>query len=82
MDEQTFWALVDRYGPDPDDADRLADERSDHGAADIQDFADHLTTLFTEARLKRAGYAHAVIDREPFRSGRLNEAPARPAASR
>jgi len=34
------------------------------------------------ARLKQAGYAHAVIDREPFRSGRLNEAPARPAASR
>ena len=24
------------------------------------------------ARLKQAGYAHAVIDREPFRSGRLN----------
>jgi pyridinium-3,5-biscarboxylic acid mononucleotide sulfurtransferase len=34
------------------------------------------------ARLKRAGYAHAVIDPEPFRSGRLNEAPARRAASR
>jgi pyridinium-3,5-biscarboxylic acid mononucleotide sulfurtransferase len=34
------------------------------------------------ARLKQAGYAHAVIDREPFRSGRLNEAAARPAASR
>jgi len=34
------------------------------------------------ARLKRAGYSHAVIDREPFRSGRLNEAPARPATSR
>jgi uncharacterized protein len=33
------------------------------------------------ARLKRAGYEHAVIDREPFRSGRLNEARARPAAS-
>ncbi len=33
-------------------------------------------------RLKLAGYSHAVIDREPFRSGRLNEAPARPAASR
>lgn len=32
--------------------------------------------------IKRAGYAHAAIDREPFRSGRLNEAPARPAASR
>src|SRR5262249_3992322 len=34
------------------------------------------------ARIKQAGYAHAVIDREPFRSGRLNEARARPAASR
>ena len=34
------------------------------------------------ARIKRAGYSHAVIDREPFRSGRLNGAAARPAASR
>jgi uncharacterized protein len=34
------------------------------------------------ARLKEAGYSHAVIDREPFRSGRLNAAPAPPAASR
>jgi uncharacterized protein len=34
------------------------------------------------AKIKQAGYAHAVIDREPFRSGRLNAAPARPAASR
>jgi uncharacterized protein len=33
------------------------------------------------ARVKDAGYAHAVIDREPFRSGRLNEAAGRPAAS-
>ena len=32
--------------------------------------------------IKRAGYEHAVIDREPFRSGRLNVEPARPAASR
>jgi pyridinium-3,5-biscarboxylic acid mononucleotide sulfurtransferase len=32
-------------------------------------------------RLKAAGYSHAVIDREPFRSGRLNEARARPAAA-
>jgi pyridinium-3,5-biscarboxylic acid mononucleotide sulfurtransferase len=34
--------------------------------------------------IKAAGYAHAVIDREPFRSGRLNEAPAPapPAVSR
>ena len=33
-------------------------------------------------RSRRAGYEHAVIDREPFRSGRLNAVPARPAASR
>lgn len=32
--------------------------------------------------IRAAGYAHAVIDREPFRSGRLNAVPARPAASR
>ncbi|GAA2649085.1 DUF4240 domain-containing protein [Paractinoplanes durhamensis] len=42
MDEQTFWELVDRIGPDPANFDRLADELSDHGAADIRDFADHL----------------------------------------
>ena len=42
MDEQTFWDLVDRIGHDPADFDRLADELSDHGAADILDFADHL----------------------------------------
>jgi hypothetical protein len=42
MDEQTFWDLVDRIGPDPAAYDRLADELSDHGAADIRDFADHL----------------------------------------
>jgi uncharacterized protein len=34
------------------------------------------------AAIKQAGYEHAVIDREPFRSGRLNVEPARPAASR
>jgi pyridinium-3,5-biscarboxylic acid mononucleotide sulfurtransferase len=34
------------------------------------------------AAIKRAGYAHAVIDDKPFRSGRLNVEPARPAASR
>ena len=34
------------------------------------------------ARLKDAGYTHAVIDDKPFRSGRLNVEPARPAASR
>ena len=35
----------------------------------------------TEA-IKAAGYAHAVIDTKPFRSGRLNVEPVRPAASR
>jgi len=34
------------------------------------------------AAIKRAGYRHAVIDPEPFRSGRLNAALVRPAASR
>jgi pyridinium-3,5-biscarboxylic acid mononucleotide sulfurtransferase len=34
------------------------------------------------AAIKHAGYRHAVIDREPFRSGRLNAALVRPAASR
>jgi uncharacterized protein len=34
------------------------------------------------AAVKQAGYAHAVVDREPFRSGRLNAVPVRPAASR
>jgi len=32
--------------------------------------------------IQDAGYAHAEIDREPFRSGRLNAVPVRPAASR
>jgi uncharacterized protein len=32
--------------------------------------------------VRRAGYAEAAVDREPFRSGRLNAVPARPAASR
>jgi len=32
--------------------------------------------------VKAAGYADAMVDREPFRSGRLNAVPARPAASR
>jgi uncharacterized protein len=32
--------------------------------------------------MRAAGYEHAVIDREPFRSGRLNAVPVRPAASR
>ena len=42
MDEQTFWDLVGRLGPDPAAYDRLADELSDHSAASIRDFADHL----------------------------------------
>src|SRR3954468_14399530 len=42
MDEQTFWELVDRTGPDPANLERLADALSDHGADDIRDFADHL----------------------------------------
>ena len=33
-------------------------------------------------RCSAAGYAHATIDDRPFRSGRLNVEPARPAASR
>ncbi|MBE2317878.1 ATP-dependent sacrificial sulfur transferase LarE [Solirubrobacter sp. CPCC 204708] len=32
--------------------------------------------------IKRAGYQHATIDLKPFRSGRLNVEPARPATSR
>jgi hypothetical protein len=32
--------------------------------------------------VKTAGYSHAVLDREPFRSGRLNAVPVRRAASR
>lgn len=42
MDEQTFWELIDRIGDDPATFDRLVDELSDHAAADIRDFADHL----------------------------------------
>ena len=34
------------------------------------------------AAIKPPATTHAVIDREPFRSGRLNVEPARPAASR
>ncbi len=33
------------------------------------------------AAIKAAGYAHAVIDLKPFKSGRLNAALVRPAAS-
>src|SRR4051795_2745287 len=42
MDEHAFWGLVGTIGHDPPAFDRLADELSDHGAADIRDFADHL----------------------------------------
>ena len=44
MDEETFWSLVGTIGRNPAAGayDRLADELSDHGAADIRDFADHL----------------------------------------
>ena len=50
-------------------------------AADDLDRALANERLLVEA-IKRAGYEHAVIDREPFRSGRLNAVPVRPAASR
>lgn len=61
MDEQTFWALVGTIGRDPADSafDRLADQLSDHGAADIRDFADHLAralyALDTPAHYRAAG---------------------------
>src|SRR3954469_7311716 len=42
MDEHAFWGLVGTIGHDPPAFDRLTDELSDHGAADIRDFADHL----------------------------------------
>jgi hypothetical protein len=44
MDEQAFWDLVGSLGRNQaaDAFDRLADQLCDHGAADIQDFADHL----------------------------------------
>jgi uncharacterized protein len=45
------------------------------------DRALHLEPQIADA-VKAAGYAHAVVDREPFRSGRLNAVPARRAASR
>jgi uncharacterized protein len=49
-------------------------------ADDLQRAIDNEAEIV--ARLKQAGYAHAVIDREPFRSGRLNAVPGPPAASR
>jgi hypothetical protein len=42
VDELTFWDLIGGLGRDPAAFDRLADQLSDHGAADIRDFADHL----------------------------------------
>jgi pyridinium-3,5-biscarboxylic acid mononucleotide sulfurtransferase len=48
--------------------------------ADLERALENEATI-TQA-IKRAGYRHAVIDREPFRSGRLNAALVRPAASR
>jgi Protein of unknown function (DUF4240) len=59
MDEQTFWDLVGTIGPDQADFDRLTDELSDHGAADIRDFAEHLAralhALDTPAHYRAAG---------------------------
>jgi hypothetical protein len=59
MDEQTFWSLVGTIGPDQAHFDRLTDELSDHGAADICDFADHLAralhALDTPAHYRAAG---------------------------
>jgi hypothetical protein len=42
MEEHAFWELVGAISHDPAAFDRLTDELSDHGAADIRDFADHL----------------------------------------
>jgi uncharacterized protein len=59
-----------------------------HGALGRVEIAedDLLRALAVEPEIadavKTAGYADAVVDREPFRSGRLNAVPARPAASR
>jgi pyridinium-3,5-biscarboxylic acid mononucleotide sulfurtransferase len=59
-----------------------------HGALGRVEIAedDLLRALAVEPEIaeavKRAGYADALVDREPFRSGRLNAVPARPAASR
>jgi uncharacterized protein len=49
-------------------------------AADLDRALAHETRI--TAAIKAAGYRHAVIDPEPFRSGRLNAALVRPAASR
>ncbi|MDA0160540.1 ATP-dependent sacrificial sulfur transferase LarE [Solirubrobacter ginsenosidimutans] len=49
-------------------------------ASDLQRALNHEPQIL--AAIKAAGYRHAVIDKEPFRSGRLNAALVRPAASR
>ena len=54
--------------------------RLEVAAQDLQRALDNEHAI--TAAIKRAGYRHAVIDREPFRSGRLNAALVRPAASR
>jgi uncharacterized protein len=59
-----------------------------HGALGRVEIAedDLLRALAIEPEIaqavRTAGYATAEVDREPFRSGRLNAVPARPAASR
>jgi pyridinium-3,5-biscarboxylic acid mononucleotide sulfurtransferase len=59
-----------------------------HGALGRVEVAadDLLRALAIEPEIahavRQAGYADATVDREPFRSGRLNAVPARPAASR
>lgn len=59
-----------------------------HGALGRVEIAedDLLRALAIEPEIaqavRAAGYASAEVDREPFRSGRLNAVPARPAASR
>jgi uncharacterized protein len=59
-----------------------------HGALGRVEIAadDLLRALAVEPAIadavRAAGYATAEVDREPFRSGRLNAVPARPAAAR
>jgi uncharacterized protein len=59
-----------------------------HGALGRVEIAadDLLRALAVEPAIadavRAAGYARAEVDREPFRSGRLNAVPARPAAAR
>jgi len=54
--------------------------RLEIAADDLDRALQNETTIV--AAIKAAGYRHAVIDRTPFRSGRLNAALVRPAASR